>query len=78
MSDSNTKAKRSKPLRRFVPSEIFHYVNGERVKGPNQNMSGNCSNLHGDCTGLEGDLNAIPTAMRPCFIAKWVEREQRA
>ena len=76
----------TKPLKRTA-TQLYHYANGERVVGPNPNMSGNCTglsgnctdlsgnctDLRGDCTGLRGNLNDIPAVARPCDLTDWVQ-----
>jgi len=42
---------------------LYHYQDGERIDGPNQNMSGDVSDLTGNCTGLMGDCTGLKGAV---------------
>ncbi len=42
---------------RRIENKLWHFGDGDRIDGPNPDMSGNCSGLRGDCTGLQGDLD---------------------
>jgi hypothetical protein len=41
------------------PFELYHYKNGKKVPGKNEEMSGDCTGLSGCCTGLFGDCTGI-------------------
>ncbi len=38
---------------------LFHYKDGKKISGPNENMSGDCSGLIGDCSGLIGNCSGL-------------------
>jgi hypothetical protein len=57
--------KRPKPLKR-EDTVLYHYRDGKRIEGANENMSGDCSGLTGDCSGLKGSctwLSGICTGL---------------
>jgi len=39
--------------------ELYHYKNGKKIIGKNNDMKGYCDNLTGDCTGLSGNCNGL-------------------
>ena len=53
-----------------VSSELYHYKNGERVEGKNNEMTGDCSGLRGDCSGLTGDCSDLSGDLDGCEITK--------
>lgn len=48
----------NKPLKR-IKRQLYYLKDGERVSGPNPQMTGDCSDLWGDCTGLRGDCTDL-------------------
>lgn len=40
-------------------TKLYHYNNGNRVDGKNDDMTGDCTGLIGDCTGLEGNCTGL-------------------
>lgn len=57
--------------------ELYHYVDGKRIEGPNKNMSGdcswlygNCSRLNGDCSWLYGDCSRLVGDLDECEITE--------
>ena len=57
-----------KMLKNDCQPDLYHYVNGERVEGPNQSMTGDCSGLRGDCSGLSGDCSGLRGNLDDCKI----------
>ena len=42
-----------------VQTRIYHYVNGKRVDGAHDRISGNVSDIWGNVTGIRGDVTGI-------------------
>jgi hypothetical protein len=55
----------SKPLTRTT-QKIYHYVDGVKVDGAHDRITG-------DVTDLWGDMDEIPDSARPCDISDWIE-----
>lgn len=49
---------------------LYHYVDGEKVKGQNQDMNGDCSDLWGDCSGLSGSCSGLSGNLDNCEITE--------
>jgi uncharacterized protein YjbJ (UPF0337 family) len=76
----------TKPLTR-TPQKIYHYVDGVKVDGAHDRITGDVTylwgnitdlrgdvtDLWGDVTGLRGNMDEIPYSARPCDISNWVE-----
>ena len=60
----------NKPLKRNV-TQLYYFEDGQKVIGPNPNMTGNCLGLRGDCSELRGDLTKIEK--RPSHISDYVQ-----
>ena len=45
-----------KGLKKESATELYYYINGEKVLGKNELMHGYCTRLRGNCTGLWGLL----------------------
>ena len=39
--------------------KLFYFFSGEKIIGPNPDLSGDCTNLRGNCTGLRGDCSYL-------------------
>ena len=39
--------------------KLFYFFSGEKIIGPNPDLSGDCTNLRGDCTDLSGDCSYL-------------------
>ena len=48
-----------KSLKKESATELYYYINGEKVLGKNELMRGNCTRLRGNCTGLWGDCTGL-------------------
>ena len=62
-------------------STIYHFVDGNKVDGPNPRLMGDCSGLMGNCSGIIGDIDSCePTKedrKRGVDIRDLVEEEER-
>jgi hypothetical protein len=57
----------TKPLSRIKVSSLY-WLDSDGTK-----HEGNCSNLSGNCSNLSGDCSGIPSEVRPCALADWIE-----
>ena len=48
-----------KGLKKESATELYYYINGEKVLGKNELMHGYCSGLRGNCTGLMGNCSGL-------------------
>lgn len=49
---------------------LFHFVDGKKTVGANNNMRGNCSGLRGDCSWIIGNIDScdLSDEERECTI----------
>jgi hypothetical protein len=55
----NNKRDKMERALKYITSEIYHIVNGERKIGAPSGISGNLTGIRGDLTGIRGDLTGI-------------------
>ena len=60
---------------RYEAAALYYVVNGARVEGANERLTGDCSGLSGDCSGLRGDCTGLRGDLNACELSE-EERKQ--
>ena len=55
--------------------ELYHYVNGGKIDGVHDNITGDTSNISGDVSNISGDVSYISGDLDDCDITE-EEREK--
>lgn len=48
-----------KKLLTKIDNNLYHYKDGKKVIGKNDDLNGDCTDLQGNCSGLHGDCTDL-------------------